>query len=148
MCVSAIIRFVFLYNSIYRLTDFGKNQYSSVTSAFIWAEIEPNASVIAACLPTYGSLFKEGGIIFRIFDRLRPSLGASRGTAQKPKVSVHTNSEAVGYYELDKVFSTNKSNGDIHTTSANTDQISPVGPVHEHNNSEPNPRGMPKAWLP
>ncbi|KAF2470810.1 GPCR, PTH-type, partial [Lindgomyces ingoldianus] len=57
VCVSAIVRFVFLYNSIYRLTSLGQNQYSSITTAFIWAEVEPNASVIAACLPTYGPLF-------------------------------------------------------------------------------------------
>jgi hypothetical protein len=105
VCVSAIIRFVFLYNQIYRLTDFGKNTYSSVTLAFIWAEVEPNCSVIAACLPTYGPLFKEGQFVPRIFYSIKSKLGlSSKGTGTDLTT---TNSKSTGYYELDKTTSRN-----------------------------------------
>ncbi|KAH7117020.1 hypothetical protein B0J11DRAFT_593143 [Dendryphion nanum] len=59
VCVAAIVRFVFLHQTIYRLKDYGSNQYSYITKAFMWAEIEPNTSVVAACLPTYGPLFQK-----------------------------------------------------------------------------------------
>jgi hypothetical protein len=113
VCVSAIIRFVFLYNSIYRLTDFGKNMYSSITVAFIWAEVEPNCSVIAACLPTYGSLFKEGQFIPRVFYSLRSKLGlpSKHGTGTD---LTKTTSKSTGYYELDKSTSS-KGKGDHHS---------------------------------
>lgn len=31
-----------------------------MTQGYIWSEIEPNCSVIAACLPTFGPLFTNG----------------------------------------------------------------------------------------
>ncbi|KAF2689800.1 hypothetical protein K458DRAFT_358875 [Lentithecium fluviatile CBS 122367] len=123
VCVSAIIRFVLLYRSIYRLTDYGENQYSSITQAFIWAEIEPNTSVIAACLPTYGPLFKEGGLVPFIWQSVRSSLGLSSGTGRDTGRSATGDTTAVGYYELDKVTSYSKSGGDILTDKATTNAV-------------------------
>ncbi|KAJ4298035.1 hypothetical protein N0V90_005934 [Kalmusia sp. IMI 367209] len=118
VCVSSIIRFVYLFNSLYRLTDFGKNQYSSITNAFIWAEVEPNAAVIAACLPTYGPLFKEGGLFPKILNSLRSTTSGS-----SPSRNVHTpqpappaalgNHTSVGYVELDDVTKSTKSSHDV-----------------------------------
>lgn len=33
------------------------NRYSNATNEFVWAHIEPSCSIVAACLPTYGSFF-------------------------------------------------------------------------------------------
>lgn len=71
VCVSAIIRFVYLYKTIFRLTDYGENQYRSITTAFIWAEVEPNTAVIAACLPTFRPLFSERSCFYKILRSLR-----------------------------------------------------------------------------
>ncbi|KAF2273323.1 uncharacterized protein EI97DRAFT_461205 [Westerdykella ornata] len=105
VCVSAIIRFVFLYNSIYRLTDFGQNQYSSITVAFIWAEVEPNTSVIAACLPTYRPLFKNGVLLPRMVSSMRSALGLPAKQATGSDVTGSNPSE---YYQLDKPKRTKK----------------------------------------
>lgn len=58
-----------------------------MTQGFIWSHIEPNCSVIAACLPTYGpffignetkkSLFKE---IRSFFSTTKSSLRLGRGS--------------------------------------------------------------------
>ncbi|PSN61187.1 hypothetical protein BS50DRAFT_639440 [Corynespora cassiicola Philippines] len=98
VCVSAIIRFVFLYNSIYRLTDYGKNQYSNITTAFIWAEVEPNTSVVAACLPTYGPLFKENKLFTRVYRSLRSPFGGSKDSRSAEKADTR----ASGYYPLSR----------------------------------------------
>lgn len=149
VCVSAIIRFVFLYNSIFRLTNLGKNQYSTITRAFIWAEIEPNTSVIAACLPTFGPLFKEGGIFPRIINSLRSSLGRSTpGSTQKTEPSILSGTTAAGYYELDKVVSTNKSTGDIHTERVLSDLGSATSPHEERRGATETIEGVPRSWTP
>jgi hypothetical protein len=121
VCISAIVRFIVLYKTIYRLTDYGENQYSSITRAFIWAEIEPNTSVIAACLPTYGPLVKEGGLAPRILQWLRSTLGSSTESEPRGRRSATNNTTAAGYYELDHVVSHNKSGGDIVTERTATD---------------------------
>jgi hypothetical protein len=111
--VSAIIRFVYLYNSIYRLTDYGENMYSSITVAFIWAEVEPNCSVIAACLPTYGPLFKQGQFIPRVFSSLRTKFGLSSKEVLEADLSGSA-SKSAGYYELDREMN-RRGNGDIYS---------------------------------
>ncbi|ORY13611.1 hypothetical protein BCR34DRAFT_599781 [Clohesyomyces aquaticus] len=102
VCVSATIRFVLLYRSIYRLTSLGQNQYSSVTKAFIWAEVEPNASVIAACLPTYGPFFSETGIVSSFIRSLRSAWYTSTGSRKGVRGSNVARSQSSGYYELDR----------------------------------------------
>ncbi|MCJ1438188.1 hypothetical protein MMC27_007575 [Xylographa pallens] len=63
-----------------------------MTNGFIWSNIEPNCSVIAACLPTYGPIFagrrQKGGISF--FSSLRARIlslsgGSSKGGSKGSK---------------------------------------------------------------
>ena len=109
VCVSAVIRFVLLYKYIYKLQDYGRNDYSSVTSAFIWAEIEPNVSVVAACLPTYGPLFRAGAFFPTAMRSLRSILGMS-SKSKTPSGSPNSNPD--GYYEIDRTISS-KNTGEI-----------------------------------
>jgi hypothetical protein len=105
VCVSAIIRFVLLYNSVYRLSDFGKNQYSSITNAFIWSEIEPNCSVIAACLPTFSPFFKKENGIMRMpkfISSFRSTFGMSSSSENKTDAPVSNKGLSAGYLELER----------------------------------------------
>ncbi|KAL2038434.1 hypothetical protein N7G274_008773 [Stereocaulon virgatum] len=54
-CVAASVRFYTLYQS--ERGEAGGKNYDAATKGFIWSHIEPNCSVIAACLPTFGNLF-------------------------------------------------------------------------------------------
>ena len=59
-CIAASIRIYYLYQSNHNvLRGRNENQYRYATGGFIWAHIEPNCSIVAACLPTYGPLFKD-----------------------------------------------------------------------------------------
>ncbi|KAF2866150.1 hypothetical protein BDV95DRAFT_214116 [Massariosphaeria phaeospora] len=113
VCISAIVRFVFLYNSIYQLTDFGQNRYSKVTAAFIWAEIEPNCSVIAACLPTYGPFFKEGRFLPGFFRSLRSKIGLSPTSRHMSHPIGTSHKDGSAYYELSKTAGSKKGTGEI-----------------------------------
>jgi hypothetical protein len=154
VCVSAIIRFVFLYNSIHRLTDYGKNQYSSITVAFIWAEVEPNTSVIAACLPSYGPLFEQGAFLRRINERFRWSLGISNRTRTSSTdvlTSIGTTKDCPkGYYELDKPMG-RKANGDLFGESdAKRDEVrnEDIHDIEALHMADRTQMDMPRAWLP
>ncbi|PVH94064.1 hypothetical protein DM02DRAFT_618862 [Periconia macrospinosa] len=131
VCVSAIVRFVFFYNNAYKLdSNYGRNTYSSITVAFIWAEIEPNCSVIAACLPTYGPYFRADGVVPRFISNVKLSLGMSTNnssmasnvkTPNGPSLvssgtmhSHHDKSQPAGaYMELEGMTSSQKSTGEI-----------------------------------
>jgi hypothetical protein len=110
VCVSAIVRLVLLYQSIYQVTDFGKNQYSAYTRAFI----------IAACLPTYGPLFKEGGLGPRMSRSLRTMMGRFRESGRNAESSDSSDATVAGYYSLDKVTSDTKNSDDILTGTTTT----------------------------
>jgi len=57
-CVAAALRTYFLYKGNQKILQSPThNQYSYTTREFIWAHIEPNCSIVAACLPTYGPIF-------------------------------------------------------------------------------------------
>jgi hypothetical protein len=106
VCISAIVRFVFLYNSLYKLKSLNGSQYSMMTRAFIWAEVEPNTAVIAACLPTYGPLFTDSKIGSGILRSLK-SILSNLSTSSKPlsensKDLSISNASSGGYYELDR----------------------------------------------
>ena len=45
-----------------------------MTQGYLWSEIEPNCSVIAACLPTFGPLFTHGRSTVSRFHSLRSFL--------------------------------------------------------------------------
>lgn len=49
--------------------------------ALIWTYLEPNLSILAACLPTYGPLFKDDGPTFITKFRSRIASLMSRGGA-------------------------------------------------------------------
>ena len=55
-CIAAAVRFYFLYQGTKAIPSKNGNPYRKTTNEFIWAHIEPNCSIIAACLPTYGTL--------------------------------------------------------------------------------------------
>ncbi|KAF2794554.1 hypothetical protein K505DRAFT_374565 [Melanomma pulvis-pyrius CBS 109.77] len=154
VCVSAIIRFVLLYNSIYRLSDYGKNQYSSITAAFIWAEVEPNTSVIAACLPTYGPLFrgplfKEGNFFPAIARSLRSMLGMTRGSTRGTHPPGTSNTNTSQYYELDKTASNKSTSKNLYPRERGTDdQDTDVVADAEAQRKDSRQVGVPKAWFP
>ncbi|KAF2639389.1 hypothetical protein P280DRAFT_481521 [Massarina eburnea CBS 473.64] len=125
VCISAIVRFVLFYQSIHGLTDFGKNQYSSITNAFIWSEIEPNTSVIAACLPTYGPFFRENGIMPKFIHSMRSTFGMSSTSEHKTSISMQGKAYSVGYLELENATSSKKSTGDIVMERATTVSVAP-----------------------
>ncbi|KAF2967057.1 hypothetical protein GQX73_g6513 [Xylaria multiplex] len=60
-CVSSAVRFYYLYSEISLTSiEMGPRRYLKVSTAFIWGTIEPNTSIIAACLPCYAPLFPKG----------------------------------------------------------------------------------------
>ncbi|KAF2727078.1 hypothetical protein EJ04DRAFT_506292 [Polyplosphaeria fusca] len=118
VCIAAIIRFETLYRSIYHLGALGQNRYSTLTEAYIWAAVEPNVAVIAACLPTYGPLFAENGVLTPVVRSIKGAFSMSRGTARGSRTAagakaVEGSGGSSGYYELDKTLTSNKSSGDI-----------------------------------
>jgi hypothetical protein len=114
VCVSAIIRFVYLYKTIYRLTDYGENQYSSITTAFIWAEVEPNTAVIAACLPTFRPLFSERSCFFKIARsaRTRTRIFSNNTVNESQMTGDHRKGSEKSDYGLDETIS-NTGNRDL-----------------------------------
>ncbi|KAH8429149.1 uncharacterized protein LDX57_006819 [Aspergillus melleus] len=57
-CVSSAIRFYYIYSDIRKsVANMGADRYTSSATATTWAIVEPNMSIVAACLPTYGNLF-------------------------------------------------------------------------------------------
>ncbi|KAJ4286483.1 hypothetical protein N0V90_013183 [Kalmusia sp. IMI 367209] len=58
--VCAAARLHLLYKSVHSVTD-NPNAYANLTIAFVFAEMEPNASVMAASLPMLRPLFASDG---------------------------------------------------------------------------------------
>ncbi|KAF2107334.1 hypothetical protein BDV96DRAFT_653925 [Lophiotrema nucula] len=160
VCLSAIIRFVFVYKSIFKLKNLGQNNYSLITVAFIWAEVEPSTAVIAACLPTYGPLFPDKGFLTPMAQTIKsflhiPTTPKAPNSGRPNKFS--TTNGSVGYYELDKTLSSKMSAGDIFEiqdkkpmgvgtqigtdVEAQTDNASDMGGTNSRH-------GIPRAWIP
>ncbi|MCJ1351571.1 MAG: hypothetical protein MMC33_001555 [Icmadophila ericetorum] len=62
-CVAAIIRLVFLHQTLVLVADDQSAGFQTVylqSKQFIFMILEPNCSIIAACLPCYGPLFAGG----------------------------------------------------------------------------------------
>ena len=99
-CIAAALRFYFLYQS--EQAQAGSKNYGTsshaylvcsctmtktysllpgdATRGYIWSHIEPNCSIVAACLPTYGNLFTGKHTIFsslRSFFTLGSRYGSS-----------------------------------------------------------------------
>ena len=82
-CIAAAVRFYFLFTDTYRKPanpDPTANPYLKVTEGFIWAHIEPNASIIAACLPTYGIFFRTGRTAHSFIRSIRSRFGSIAGS--------------------------------------------------------------------
>lgn len=69
----------------------------NATAGYIWSHIEPNCSVIAACLPTYGPFFTGGRSTDSLFKNLRSFLSlGSRSSSSSSKGSTGVSSEGKG----------------------------------------------------
>lgn len=55
------------------------NYYYLATQEFIWAHIEPNCSIVAACLPTYGPLLQTNTGFGKWMHSLRSLLPSGSG---------------------------------------------------------------------
>lgn len=58
--ISSTVRLAFVIKFVAGYTGLGSYYSSLVVNNLIWMIIEPCASVIAACLPTFGPLFRDG----------------------------------------------------------------------------------------
>jgi len=70
-CVAAAVRFYLLYKGNRSVVSTNGNQYQYATNEFIWAHIEPNCSIVAACLPTYGPFFASNSSLTKWVGSLR-----------------------------------------------------------------------------
>jgi len=69
-CIAAAVRLYFLYAEIHFLLNSKSNfflAFPKITREWIWSKIEPNASIIAACLPSYTPLFPGIKNLFESF---------------------------------------------------------------------------------
>lgn len=82
--IAAIVRLVLLNNAIHMVIDSsGFNQVAVQWKNFIFMILEPNCSIIAACLPTYGPLFRGAWNLQSILRSVRSvfSLQSARGSS-------------------------------------------------------------------
>ncbi|KAJ8111240.1 hypothetical protein ONZ43_g5669 [Nemania bipapillata] len=85
-CVSSAVRFYFLYSEISETTvDAGPHRYLKVSTAFIWGTIEPNTSIIAACLPCYAPLFAKNRGLPTLLANFGSLFSRSRGSWSRRK---------------------------------------------------------------
>ncbi|PLB51304.1 hypothetical protein P170DRAFT_407100 [Aspergillus steynii IBT 23096] len=84
-CVSSAIRFYYIYSDIRKsVANTGPDRYTASTTATTWAIIEPNMSIVAACLPTYANLFGLGQGLRSVIRSVRSFLstrGAGGGSS-------------------------------------------------------------------
>ncbi|KAI1465651.1 uncharacterized protein F4812DRAFT_105310 [Daldinia caldariorum] len=103
-CVASAIRFYYLEEEISAtVVSTGQDRYLRSVTAFIWGTVEPNTSVIAACLPCYAPLFaKHRGLptLFASFGSLFSSFRSrdSRARAKKGSALLETDDS----YQLQK----------------------------------------------
>lgn len=84
-CVSSAIRFYFLYSQIRQVTS-GQG-YRKITTAYIWGTVEPNTSIIAACLPCYAPLFVKGQGISTLLANFGSLFSSGRNKAKATQSS-------------------------------------------------------------
>ncbi|KUI67227.1 hypothetical protein VM1G_02944 [Cytospora mali] len=83
-CVSSAVRFYYLYSEIYGATALtGPDRYMKTSTAFIWGTVEPNASIIAACLPCYAPFFTKGQGLPSLFAKFGSFFSSGRGNKAK-----------------------------------------------------------------
>ncbi|KAJ5720786.1 uncharacterized protein N7483_008720 [Penicillium malachiteum] len=87
-CIASAIRLYYIYFDIYKSTaTTGTDRYSVVTNAFTWGTIEPNASIVAACLPTFGHLFSASRGLRSVVQNLWSRVSTRTGTTSAGKQS-------------------------------------------------------------
>lgn len=87
-CIASAVRFYFLYQSINESTsETGPERYLASSTAFIWGTVEPNASIIAACLPCYAPFFAKGQGLSTLLANFGSLFSSRRGSKAKGKPS-------------------------------------------------------------
>ena len=84
---SAVIQMAHMVSFFYPLWELEaqtKPLVVLISHGYLWSHVEPNCSIIAACLPTYGPLFADGGMasFFRSIRSLF-SLGSAASSNDK-----------------------------------------------------------------
>jgi len=59
-----------------------------VVNILIWSTIEPCVSIIAACLPTYGPLFRHGGTFKSLVSSIRSLMRTSKTSTHHGSISL------------------------------------------------------------
>lgn len=104
-CVASAVRFYFLYSEINEATvDNGPDRYLKTATAFIWGTVEPNVSIIAACLPCYAPYFAKGQGIPSLLAKVGSLFSSVRGSKGDAK---HSGDDSLplgsdGSYQLKK----------------------------------------------
>lgn len=87
-----------MYKEIYSATSStGPERCTAVTTCLLWGVIEPSASIIAACLPTHGHLFRTTQDMLsklRSFISLRSSTGSKDPSKGSPSNDTPVSSHA------------------------------------------------------
>ncbi|PTB66984.1 hypothetical protein BBK36DRAFT_160704 [Trichoderma citrinoviride] len=85
-CISSAVRFYYLYKEISRtIAATGSDRYLNMSAAFIWGTIEPNTSIVAACLPCYAPLFAKVGGLPTLLANFGSLFSSSRGSRAKAR---------------------------------------------------------------
>ncbi|CAG9946710.1 unnamed protein product [Clonostachys rosea f. rosea IK726] len=94
-CIAAIIRLVFLHQSIHGVLG-AENNIFLQSKQFIFMIIEPNCSIIAACLPCYGPLVSGGHSLGSIFNSIRSMFSLRSGSGSKQLTTTSQEHIAIG----------------------------------------------------
>ncbi|OTA64068.1 hypothetical protein K449DRAFT_368016 [Hypoxylon sp. EC38] len=92
-CVAAAVRLVLVKQNIEKVSESAGLQIHSEYLEIIFVIIEPNCSIIAACLPCYGYLFSRGGRVDSLVQSARSvfSLRSLRSTTQRSQGGTQSN---------------------------------------------------------
>ncbi|KAL7912261.1 hypothetical protein GGI35DRAFT_310550 [Trichoderma velutinum] len=86
-CISSAVRFYYIRTEITQSTAAtGPDRYLNMSAAFIWGTIEPNASIVAACLPCYAPLFVKVGGLRTMLANFGSLFSSSRGSRAKERI--------------------------------------------------------------
>ncbi|KAK1138445.1 hypothetical protein N8T08_002501 [Aspergillus melleus] len=128
-CISSAIRFYYIYSDIRRsVASMGADRYTSSATATTWAIVEPNMSILAACLPTYGNVFGVAPAVrsaFRSFRTFMSSRGGGSGSGGKYSSG--------GGSSLGSPWSPGKGNSVVIRSSATGESYSPRRPSSRNN---------------
>ncbi|KAK6954429.1 hypothetical protein Daesc_004396 [Daldinia eschscholtzii] len=102
--VAAIVRLVLLTKSLDEIDNNFSHIYLQNT-IYIFKVIEPNASIVAACLPCYGPLIKSWrtpeSIVRSVRSLVSISSGGSRGSRKRSPLHVQQGENSVGESQIE-----------------------------------------------